>query len=163
MAITVGTDAYASVAQVDAWADASLSADGWAAATEARARRRRSGRPPGCLRRSCAGVASPPASARSLAWPRAGLTSPTTGAVVAHDTIPPEIVDATAAFADALLVTDTSGPAEDQPARIKAGSVALAFEDRSAVEAIPRHIKDLLPTEWVESIVGHHRWRPGGP
>ena len=162
MAITVGTNAYATVAQVDAWAAASLSADGWAAATDTR--KETAIRQATRLFETLVRWRGEPATAdQALAWPTAGLTHPTTGAVVAHDTIPPEIVDATAAFANALLVDDTSGPAEDQPARIKAGSVALAFEDRSAGEAIPRHIKDLLPTEWVESIVGHHRWRPGGP
>ena len=160
MAITVGIDAYASVAQVDAWADASLSADGWAAATEAR--KETAIRQATRLFQTLVRWRGEPATAdQELAFPRVGLTNPTTGAVVAPHTIPSEIVDATSAFADALLVTDTSGPAEDQPARIKAGSVAITYEDRAAVEAIPRHIKDLLPTEWVESIVGHHRWGPG--
>ena len=162
MALTVGTDAFATVAQVDAWAAASLSADGWAAAVDTR--RETAIRQATRLFQTLVRWRGEPATAdQELAFPRAGLTSPTTGFAVAHDSIPLEIVDATAAFADALLVTDTSGPAEDQPAKIKAGSVAITYEDRPAGEAIPRHIKDLLPTEWVESIVGHHRWRPGGP
>ena len=162
MAITVGTDTYATVAQVAAWAASSLSADGWAAAVDTR--RETAIRQATRLLDTLVRWRGEPATAdQDLAWPRAGLTSPTTGADVAHDTIPIEIVYATAAFADALLVDDTSGPAESQPARIKAGSIALTFEDRPAGEAIPRHIKDLLPTEWVESIVGHHHWRPGRP
>ena len=162
MAITVGTDAYATVAQVAAWAAASLSADGWAAAVDTR--RETAIRQATRLLETMVVWRGEPATAdQALAWPRAGLTSPTTGDAVAHDTIPPELVNATAAFADALLTTDTSGPAEDQPARIKAGSIAITFEDRPAGEAVPRHIKDLLPTEWVESIVGHHHWRPGRP
>ena len=160
MAITVGTDAYASVAQVAAWAAASLGASGWAAAVDTR--RETAIRQATRLLETLVRWAGEPATAdQALAWPRAGLTR--RGATVAHDTIPPEIVDATAAFADALLTTDTSGPAESQPARIKAGSIALTFEDRPAGEAVPRHIKDLLPPEWVESVVGHHHWRPARP
>ena len=162
MAITVGTDAYATVAQVSAWAAASLSADGWAAAVDTR--RETAIRQATRLLDTLVRWRGEPATAdQTLVWPRAGLTSPTTGDSVPHDTIPIEIVYATAAFADALLVDDTSGPAESQPARIKAGSVALTFEDRPAGEAVPRHIANLLPTEWVENIVGHHRWRPGRP
>ena len=157
MAITVGTNVYATLAQVDAWAAASLGADGWAAATDARKETaiRQATR---LLETLVRWRGEPTSVTQALAWPRAGLTHPTTGAVVAHDTIPPEIVYATAAFADALLVDDTSGPAEEQPARIRAGSIALTFEDRPAGEAIPRHIANLLPTKWVEFIVGHHRW-----
>ena len=162
MAITVGTDSYATVAQVAAWAASSLSADGWAAAVDTR--RETAIRQATRLLETFVRWRGEPATAdQTLAWPRAGLTSPTTGADVAHDTIPPEIVFATAAFADALLVDDTSGPVEEQPARIKAGSIAITFEDRPTLEGIPRHIKNLLPAEWVESIVGHHRWRPGRP
>ena len=162
MAITVGTNAYATIDQVSVWAAASLSADGWAAAVDTR--RETAIRQATRLFEALVRWRGAPATAdQALAWPRAGLTSPTTGADVAHDSIPIEIVNATAAFADALLVDDTSGPAESQPARIKAGSIALTFEDRAVGEAIPRHIKDLIPTEWVESVVGHHHWRPGRP
>ena len=162
MAITVGTDAYATVAQVSAWAAASLSADGWAAAVDTR--RETAIRQATRLLDTLVRWRGEPATVdQVLAWPRAGLTSPTTGSALPHDSIPIEIVWATAAFADALLIDDTSGPAESQPARIKAGSVALTFEDRSAGEAIPRHIKDLLPAGWVESCVGHHHWRPDRP
>ena len=132
MAITVGTNVYATLAQVDAWAAASLGADGWAAATDARKETaiRQATR---LLETLVRWRGEPTSVTQALAWPRAGLTHPTTGAVVAHDTIPPEIVYATAAFADALLVDDTSGPAEEQPARIRAGSIALTFEDSRRV------------------------------
>ena len=160
MAITVGTDTFASVAQVSAWAAASLSADGWAAAVDTR--RETAIRQATRLLETLVRWRGEKASAtQALAFPRTGLERE--GVAVAHDTIPLEIVYATAAFADALLIEDTSGPAEEQPARIKAGSIAITFEDRPAGEAIPRHIKNLLPTEWVESIVGHHHWRPGRP
>ena len=162
MAITIGTDAYASVAQVAAWAASSLSAAGWAAAVDTR-RETALRQATRMLETLVRWRGEPTSVTQALAWPRAGLTHPTTGAVVAHDTIPAEIVYATAAFADALLVDDTSGPVEFEPARIKAGSIALTFEDRPAGEAIPRHIANLLPTEWVESIVGHHSWRPDRP
>ena len=162
MAITIGTDVYASLAQVNAWAAASLSADGWEKATDTR--KETAIRQATRLLETLVRWRGEPATAdQALAWPRASLTHPTTGAVLAHDTIPAELVYATAAFADALLVDDTSGPAESQPARIKAGSIALTFEDRPAGEAIPRHIANLLPTEWVLSIVGHHRWCPDRP
>ena len=162
MAITVGTDAYATVAQVSAWAAASLSADGWAAAVDTR--RETAIRQATRLLDTLVRWRGEPATVdQALAWPRAGLTSPTTGSDVPLDTIPIEVVYATAAFADALLVDDTSGPAESQPAKLKAGSVAITYEDRPAGEAIPRHIANLLPTAWVESIVGHHHWHPDRP
>ena len=81
---------------MDAWAAASLSADGWAAATDTR--KETAIRQATRLFETLVRWRGEPATAdQALAWPTAGLTHPTTGAVVAHDTIPPEIVDATAA------------------------------------------------------------------
>ena len=85
MALTVGTDAFATVAQVDAWAAASLSADGWAAAVDTR--RETAIRQATRLFQTLVRWRGEPATAdQELAFPRAGLTSPTTGSP-SHTTV----------------------------------------------------------------------------
>lgn len=74
-----------------------------------------------------------------LLWPRLGVIG-RNGYLIPGDTLPRELVEATAEFARQLLVEDRTADSDPETQGLKsveAGSVALTFRDTVAAKVIP--------------------------
>jgi hypothetical protein len=133
MALTVGTDTYATLAEADAYASARSWAD-WAALTDA-VKELRLTEAATYIDTSYTFKGTITSSAQVMAWPRTGVVD-SEGREIAADAYPTRLKEAQielARIASAGLVTnDTAG----EVTALTAGSVSLTFKDRqTAIEA----------------------------
>jgi hypothetical protein len=95
-------------------------------------------------------------STQALLWPRVGMWY-RSGESVPSNIIPDELKDATAEFAKQLLEADRT---DDNPIetlglkKLRAGPVALEWDEDTAAKVVPDVVANLLPPDWYASIGG---------
>ena len=137
MAITVGTDTYATLAEADAYAAARSWTD-WAALTTA-AKELRLTEAAIYLDTSYAWKGAITSSAQAMSWPRSGVTD-LEGRAIASDAYPARLKDAQIELArlastTALVTSDATG----EVSQITAGSVSLTFKDGQTVNEAAKY------------------------
>ena len=146
MALTVGVDAYASLAGSNTYNTADPYGGGWADLDNERkeALIRLATR---LLDEGFRWLGDPAASSQALGWPRSGLET-RQGAEVDSTAVPTPIADATAEFARRLDAEDLRA---DQPIAdmkiIKAGDTS--FDEGVVRKVIPAAVVDMIPAAWV--------------
>jgi hypothetical protein len=94
---------------------------------------------------------------QALLWPRYGMTKRNEYAL-ADDIIPQELKDCESEFARGLIVdvsrTDDSDPETQGIRNLKAGPVAITFDETAALKLIPDLAYLYLPAMWIESTRG---------
>ena len=97
---------------------------------------------------------------QALAWPRIGMTDPSTGASIASSVLPQRLVDAVAEQARWLLAGDRAAELDQRAqgvTRIAAGSVELEFDRNAAGPSVVAPAAWALVASW-----GRRRHSPTG-
>jgi len=95
---------------------------------------------------------------QGLLWPRYGMYY-RNSYYVPSDVIPDELKDATAEFAKQLLEADRTDDNAIETLglkKLKAGPVALEWDEDTAAKVVPDVVVNLLPDAWYTSIGGRN-------
>jgi len=88
---------------------------------------------------------------QALQWPRIGIMERSGLELIGDTVIPVELKDATALYAQALMVADRTADSDIETLGItslSAGPVSLSFESSVRAKPIPDSVRAMIPTWW---------------
>jgi hypothetical protein len=152
-------NAYCTVAEADAYHDAKVHRDDWAATgTESDAKTVAIIEATRLIDSMFVWEGCATDTDQALDWPRHAMTGANGRGYIASDEIPVQLKNATAEFARQLIAADRTADSDVQTqgiTRVKAGSVDISFDAaRVQTKVVPDAVVNLLPAWWFESVAG---------